>query len=116
MSSGLPPARGEAWMADLGIGRGREQSGTRPVLIISVDAFNQSGAELVLAIPLTSRQKRIRTHVEILPPEGGVTVPSYIKCEDMRSVSTERLLRLMGTVSTSTLSEVETRLRFLLGL
>jgi mRNA interferase MazF len=103
-------------MTDLGTGRGREQSGTRPVLIISVDGFNHSGAELVIAIPLTSRRKRIRTHVEILPPEGGVSIPSYIKCEDVRSLSTERLIRLMGIVSSTTLAEVETRLRFLMGL
>jgi mRNA interferase MazF len=103
-------------MTDLGTGRGREQSGTRPVLIVAIDGFNQSGAELVIALPLTSRKKRIRTHVAILPPEGGVTLPSYIKCEDMRSLSTERFIRAMGTVSALTLSEVEIRLRFLLGL
>jgi mRNA interferase MazF len=103
-------------MTDLGAGRGREQSGTRPALIVSVDGFNQSGAELVIVLPLTSRKKKVRTHVEILPPEGGVTVPSYIKCEDVRSLSTERLLRCMGTVSDVTLAEVETRLRLLLGL
>ncbi|HZT83704.1 MAG TPA: type II toxin-antitoxin system PemK/MazF family toxin [Gemmataceae bacterium] len=50
------------------------------------------------------------------PPEGGLSVPSCIKCEDVRSVSDQRLLRQMGTVSPATLSEVERRLRFLLGL
>jgi mRNA interferase MazF len=116
MTTGPIPARGEVWMTDLGTGRGREQSGTRPVLIVSVDGFNQSSAELLIAIPLTSRKKRVRTHVEILPPEGGVTVPSYIKCEDVRSLSNERLLRRLGAVSAKTMSETETRLRFLLGL
>ncbi len=103
-------------MADLGRGRGREQAGTRPVLIISVDAFNQSGAELAIAIPLTSRKKGIRTHVEILPPEGGISTTNYIKCDDVRSLSKERLIRGMGQVSAATLKEVESRLRFLLGL
>lgn len=116
MSTGPTPARGEVWMTGLGTGRGREQSGTRPALVVSVDGFNQSGAELVIAVPLTSRKKRVRTHVEVLPPEAGVTVPSYIKCEDVRSLSTERLIRPMGAVSPATMSEVETRLRLLLGL
>src|SRR5205807_297774 len=106
------PARGEVWMTDLCSGRGREQAGTRPALVVSVDGFNQSGAELVIVVPLTSRKKYIRTHVEVLPPEGGVTVPSYIKCEDVRSLSIERLVRPMGTVSAATLAEVEVRLRF----
>ena len=103
-------------MTDLGSSRGREQAGTRPALIVSVDGFNQSGAELVVVVPMTSRRKRVRTHVEVLPPEGGLSVPSYIKCEDVRSLSTERFMRLMGSVSALTLTEVETRLRWLLGL
>jgi len=103
-------------MVELGTGRSREQSGTRPALVVSVNGFNQSGAELVIAVPLTSRKKRVRTHVEVLPPEGGLTVPSYVKCEDVRALSTERLIRLMGTVSATTLAEAENRLRFLLGL
>src|SRR2546426_6894331 len=116
MSAGPAPARGEVWMTDFGTGRGSEQSGTRPALIGSVDGFNQSGAELVIVLPLTSRKKRVRTHVEVVPPEGGLTITSYIKCEDIRSLSKERLIRRMGTVSDATMSEVETRLRFLLGL
>jgi len=48
MNPGTTPARGEVWMTDLGIGRGREQSGTRPALIVSVDRFNRSGAELTI--------------------------------------------------------------------
>jgi mRNA interferase MazF len=103
-------------MTDFGLGRGREQSGTRPALIVSVDPFNRSGAELAIMVPLTSRQKRVRTHVPVSPPEANLAVPSYIKCEDVRSISTDRLIRLMGSVSPATLSAVETRLRFLLGL
>lgn len=116
MSSGPAPARGEVWMTELGSTRGREQAGTRPALVVSVDAFNQSGAELVVVVPITSRAKRVRTHVAVVPPEGGLTVPSYLKCEDVRSVSHERLLRLLGTVSAPTLTEVEDRLRMILRL
>lgn len=116
MSTTPAPARGEVWMTDLGSGRGREQSGTRPVLIVSVDGFNRSGADLIIAIPLTSRRKHIRTHVEIQPPEGGVTVTSFIKCEDVRSLSVERLFRLMGMVTATTMTAGEDRLRLLLGL
>jgi mRNA interferase MazF len=116
MSTGHTPARGEVWLTELGQTRGREQAGTRPALIVSVDRFNQSGAELVVVVPITSRLKPIRTHVEVLPPEGGLSVPSHVKCEDIRSVSDGRLIRLMGVVSSTTMSEVEQRLRLLLGL
>jgi mRNA interferase MazF len=103
-------------MTNLGAGLGQEQSGTRPALVVSVDAFNRSGADLVVIVPLMSRREGIRTHVEALPAEAGLTVPSYVKCEDVRLISPQRLIRLMGTVSTVTTAEVETRLRFLLGL
>ncbi len=33
------PIRGEVWLGDLGPTRGHEQSGKRPLLIFSVDAF-----------------------------------------------------------------------------
>lgn len=34
------PIRGEIWLADLGPGRGHEQFGQRPVLVVSDDDFN----------------------------------------------------------------------------
>ena len=37
----------------------------RPALIVSVDELNKSAAELVIVVPLTSREKRIRSHVEV---------------------------------------------------
>lgn len=50
------------------------------------------------------------------PPEGGLKMRGFIKCEDVRSISTERLINLMGTVKTTTLDSVGHRLRLLLNL
>lgn len=41
---------------------------------------------------------------------------SFIKCEDIRSISTDRLVRLLGPVNLSTLSQVGEKLRLLLNL
>jgi mRNA interferase MazF len=41
---------------------------------------------------------------------------SYIKCEDVRSVSVERIGKRLGAVSPSTLHSVSMRLRILLDL
>jgi mRNA interferase MazF len=54
--------------------------------------------------------------VPVEPPEGGLRQRSYIKCEDIRSVATERLIEHWGTLSASTMAAVEDRLRILLGL
>ena len=115
--SGDLPFRGDVWLFEPEEGCGHEPMGTRPGLILSIDRSNRSGAELVVIVPLTSRHKiGIPWHVEILPPEGGVTMRSRIKCENLRSSSTERLIRRLGTVSSKTLHEVDERVRILLGL
>jgi len=110
------PSRGEVWLVDLNPSRGHEQAGVRPGLIVSVDPFNHGPAELVVLLPLTSVVKGIPFHVKVSPPEGGVKVRSFIKCEDVRSVARERLSRRWGKVSATTLAAVEDRLRILLGL
>ncbi len=95
---------------------GREQAGRRPGLIISANLLNESQAELVIAIPLTTTRRRIRSHVQVDPPEGGLRRTSYIMCENLRTVSKQRLLRRFGDVRPVTLHEVEDRLRILLVL
>jgi mRNA interferase MazF len=75
------PNRGEVWLADLGAGRGREQAGRRPALVVSDDAFNHGPAGLVMVVPLTSKVKKsknIPAHIPVDPPEGGLKTPSVI--------------------------------------
>jgi len=110
------PSRGEVWMVDLNPSRGHEQAGVRPGLLVSVDLFNQGPAGLIVVLPLTSVAKGIPFHVELNPPEGGVKVKSFIKCEDIRSVAKERLAHRWGRISGATMAAVEDRLRILLGL
>ncbi|MCI0642628.1 MAG: type II toxin-antitoxin system PemK/MazF family toxin [Gemmataceae bacterium] len=111
-----PAARTEVWMTDFGGGRGHEQAGARPSLVISHDVFNQGAADLVVVISITSKAKGVRTHVEIKPPEGGLSVVSFAKCEDIRSISKDRLQRRMGAVTPATMVKVEAVLRALLVL
>jgi mRNA interferase MazF len=110
------PSRGEVWLADLNPTRGHEQAGRRPVLIISEDTFNQGPAGLVIVIPLTSTHRGVPAHVPITPPEGGLRAPSVLLCDAIRSIAKERLVQPWGTVSLSTMAQVEDRLRILLGL
>src|SRR4051812_22291191 len=81
------PSRGEIVLMDLNPTRGREQAGVRPFLILSVDPFNRGPAELLIGIPLTTKDRRIRTHVSVDPPEGGLTERSFAMVEAVRSVS-----------------------------
>jgi mRNA interferase MazF len=110
------PKRGEIWLLDFDPTKGHEQAGTRPALVLSVDLFNSGPATLIIVCPITSRNRNIRSHVEIAPQDGGLTVTSYIMAEHVRSVSRERLVRRMGAASAGALASVEERIRILLGL
>jgi len=110
------PQRGEVWLAELDPVRGHEQAGRRPCLIVSNDAFNEGASGLVVVLPITSKDKIIRFHVPLSPPEGGMKTPSFIKPEDIRSISRERLVKKTGAVSEATLDAASLRLRALLNL
>lgn len=112
----MNPARGEIWFAELDPTTGREQAGRRPVLVVSVDRYNAGGAELVIAVPLTSRLRSLPYHVIIEPPEGGLTSRSSILCDAVRSISKSRLKGQTGVVSRATMAAVEERLRLILRL
>jgi mRNA interferase MazF len=108
--------RGEIWLADLHPTRGREQSGRRPVLVLSVDFFNAGPADLVVVLPLTSTQRDIPLHVRVSKGEGGTRNDSAILCEAIRSISKDRLISRWGILSREVIAEVEDRLRILLDL
>ena len=114
--SELDAFRGEVWEINLDLGLGHEQAGSRPVLILSVDRFNEGPAELVVVAPISRTARKVRWHVPVSPPEGGLVAESYIQCESLRSVSKRRLKRRRGRVSDATLEQVEDRLRILMGL
>ena len=86
-------------MVDVSPTRGRVQFGMRPALVVSVDRFNHGPAELVIAVPITKTKRSIPTHVMVPAGESGLTIESYIRCEDLRSVSKDRLVRRMGDVT-----------------
>ncbi len=111
------PSRGDIWLVNLNPVRGHEQAaGTRPALVVSVDLFNHGPAGLVVVLPVTSKDKGIPLHVKLLASEGGLKTESYVKCEDIRSVSIERCEKKIGHISPSILAEVDDRLRILLDL
>jgi mRNA interferase MazF len=111
------PSRGEIWLADLNPPRGHEQAGARPILIISNDIFNHRLAGLVFGLPLTRTDRRIPLHIPVNPPEGGLSAPSFILCDALRSISKDRLgPQAWGRVSSQTMRRVEDILRVLMDL
>jgi mRNA interferase MazF len=90
--------RGEIRWADLGSARGHEQTGLRPVLVLSADIFNErSGTAIVLA--LSSQPQR--AGYPLTMPLQSVELPrqSWVKISQVRTISVERLGESLGTVS-----------------
>jgi mRNA interferase MazF len=114
--SASEPSRGGVWLINLDPPQGREQVGTRPALVFSVDKFNHGPAGLIVVLPITSKDKQQPIHVRVKSPEGGLSMLSFVKCEDTRAVSKQRLKQFRGTVSARTMAEVEKRVRILLSL
>ena len=106
--------RGDVWEAEFDPVRGREQAVRRPAVIVSANRFHQGTTQLAFVLPLTRTDRASPWQVELRPPEGGVTVTSYVMCDQLRVFSVERLLRRRGAVSRPTLATIEDRLRVLL--
>jgi mRNA interferase MazF len=110
------PQRAEVWLADFDRAEGHDLGKGRPVLVVSVDPFNESSAGEIMVAPISARDAGTPFGVPLSPPDGGVTVWSFIRCDALRAMSRDRLLQRLGAAPRATMEQVEARLRVLLGL
>lgn len=108
--------RGEVWLVDFGEPVGREQSGKRPAVVISADALNESRAGVIAVVPITTTYRGLPSHVEIDRGASGLDEVSYARCEDVKSISEQRLVGRLGTVGEEVIFQAARALRFLLDL
>ena len=108
--------RGEIWLADLNPTRGAEQAGVRPVLIFQNDLLNKFTT--VLTIPLTTNLRRaaLPSCVMISRGEGGLTSDSVALCHQLRVLDKSRLQHKLGAIGQQTLSVVESKMLFTMGI
>lgn len=106
--------RGDVWFIDFGDPVGREQSGRRPAVVVSADRLNESRAGVVIVVPCTTTRRGLPSHVEIERGASGLDEVSYAKCEDVKSVSDQRLVTRIGGVDDQTLFGIARALKFLL--
>ncbi len=109
--------RGELWLVDFGEPVGREQSGRRPAVVVSANALNDGPAGVVIVVPLTTAYRGLPSHVEIDGDRAsGLDAISYAKCEDVKSVSEQRLIARLGVANDQAMFAVGRALRFLIDL
>lgn len=94
------PKRGEIWLVDWSPARGSEQAGLRPALVLQTDAANTNPRypnTIVLAV--STKGKPVPFHIQLQPTrKNGLSERSYIKAEQILTVSKERLIRKLGTL------------------
>jgi mRNA interferase MazF len=67
-------------------------------------------------IPTTTARRGLPSHVEIEPDGSGLDEVSYAKCEDIKSVSEQRLIGRLGAADDGVTFQIGRVLRFLLDL
>jgi mRNA interferase MazF len=97
--------RGEIRWADLNPTRGREQSGLRPVLILSHDVFNERSGT-VIAVALTSQPQKASFPLTLELKSRNLPKQSWVKISQIRTLSVERIGKLIGRASTEELGQI----------
>ncbi len=106
--------RGDIWWADLNPTRGREQSGVRPVLIISQDVFNQRSGT-VIALALTSQSPPASFPLTLLIESASLPKQSWVKISQIRTLSVDRLSTKISQVAPEELAIVINGLNEIVG-
>lgn len=86
---------------DLGHVMGSEQGGIRPVLVLQNDVGNQYSNTTIIA-PFSSKLKSLHqpTHTIIHKSDDtGLKTDSVLLCEQMRVISSKRIIKKIGTVT-----------------
>ena len=112
------PRRGEIWDVNWSPGRGAEQQGVRPALIIQNDRGNASPTyPLTIVASMSRTERELPLHVRIAPNEdNGLNDFTDVKCEQVMSIEKSRLLRRRGAINTEELSRVDLALKLSLNL
>jgi mRNA interferase MazF len=110
--------RGDVFDARLNPTEGSEQSGVRPVIIVSRNAINQN-SPVIVVVPVTKAANVRRPYpnnVLIAAGSGGLTVDSVALGGQMRAVAKSRLLRHRGRLSVGEMKKIDRALRITLDL
>ena len=107
--------RGEVYWADLVPRSGSEQTGRRPVIVVSHDGFNQTpGWRSVMVVPIStsaSQGRRGPSVVELPGGCAGLPKASFAVCHQVTTLDRARLTRKAGTLPPAFLREVEGALK-----
>lgn len=97
--------RGDIRWADLNPVRGHEQAGLRPVLVLSHDVFNEHSGTII-AVAITSQPQRAGFPLTLELKTSNLSKRSWVKISQIRTLSVERISKLIGRASLEELAQV----------
>jgi len=106
--------RGDIRWADLNPVRGREQAGLRPVLILSHDIFNERSGT-VIAVAITSQPQRAGFPLTLELKTEDLPKRSWVKISQIRTLSAERIGKMIGKASPEELEQIMEGLNEIIG-
>ncbi len=106
--------RGDVLWADLNPTIGHEQSGRRPVIVLSKDVFNDRSGT-VIAVALTSREPRAGFPLTLELSGGSLPKRSWVKISQIRTLSIKRIGERITRISPENLAEVLAGLNEIIG-
>jgi mRNA interferase MazF len=86
----------DVYLADLNPTVGREQFGTRPVLIISNNYENL--LDVATIIPITSLKDGRKIYPNELLLQNQLEKPSILLCQQIRTISKKRLVKKLTSI------------------
>lgn len=107
---GDAPRRGEVWLVNFNPGRGSEQKGVRPALVIQNDVGNVHGATTIVAA-VTTTIKEFPVTVVVPLGQGGLKHRSMVNLAQVLTVDKERLEKRLGNLSQPTMLRVNEAIR-----
>ena len=110
------PFRGEIWLINLDPVVGHEQGRKRPAVIVSDDKLNHGPSGLVTVVPITGTRRDIPMHIHVKRGVGGLVKDSWILCDQVRTISTRRLIKPYESVDEEVMRCIEEKLRIALSL
>ena len=100
----------EIWLANLNPTKGKEQQGLRPVLIISGNSMNKHTG-LIIVLPISSKIKHLTGCIVLDKNKtNGLSVKSEILTFQVRTITSERLIKKIGEVDEQTLHSLKQHL------
>ncbi|MFH0872447.1 MAG: type II toxin-antitoxin system PemK/MazF family toxin [bacterium] len=107
--------RGEIWMTNFNPGRGSEQKGIRPSLILQNDIGNQYSSTTIVAV-ITSTLGKCPVTVLLDQKTTGLREKSMVNLAQILAIDKGRLIKKLGIVGADKLREVDEAIKISLEL